>query len=939
MLEREREIARLERAIDQAAAGRGSLVLVEGAAGIGKTRLLATVAALAGERELLVRHARAGEFEREMPFGVVRTLLEPVLERCSDQERERLVAGSAALALSALGRVHPQRANPPGDPFAPVHGLYWLLANVADERPVLLSVDDAQWADPQTLRFLEYLARRLDDLAVLVVVAVRSGEPREPAELTPLRLAAEPIRPRPLSGDAVRDMIATGLGKEPSPAFVAACSHATAGNPFLVAEVVRGLRADGVDPVDAAAPALTEFGPDHVARYVLARLGRFGPDAVALARAIAVLGGSPQLRHAATLANLVDDDARELCDRLRDAEILAPGLPIDFVHPLVRQAIYHDLADGERSELHRRSAEILSSTGVAARELAPHLVACAPNGDQWVVGKLAEAALDGVSAGAFDGAQAYLERALAEGPEDEEPLVYGLGRCMLQTDPVGAARLHRELAGRARDEGLRRRAFRDAALGYFVAGDWSEAARCHEELLEILPESERESRLVAEADLYLCSLVVRDIEAPSRRIRTVAGGLSGSTPGECLARLAMAVDLFMEGAPREQVRALAHPPAPAAWDVRTVVALGSTRLFARQGDWAEARRRVVRGRETARELGLIVNQSYYSSLLSDTERLSGRLGEAEAEARTALEIAGSVVAFLNPGREARLNLIAALLARGEVEEAERLADGEDLSAGIADTPLSPWPLEVRASLRLARQDLEGAVADLLAFGEGAERLRFHNPALVPWRQEAVPALAALGRGAEAQRVVAVAEERARRFGAPHVIGTVLRAKALASPRGVQVAILEDAVRWLEMEGPPHELARTLADLGGALRRSGSRSEARGPLRRAVQLAQACGAGGIERRAREELVAAGARPRRAMATGRDSLTATEQRIASLAAAGMSNPQIAQSLFVTRKNVENHLGRIYAKLGIRSRTELPAALGDPPDPAAKLWGGSH
>ena len=521
-------------------------------------------------------------------------------------------------------------------------------------------------------------------------------------------------------------------------------------------------------------------------------------------------------------------------------------------------------------------------------------MACVPNGDQWVVAKLGEAAWEALRAAAYDGAQAYLKRALVEPPEEELPILYALGRCMLQTDPARASETLSDVAERTSDDVIRRRSLRDAAAGYVVAGDWSASARSHARLIDILPEREREQRLVAEAELFFVTMggIGRD-EATSQRIRSVASGLTGVTAGECVARQALAFDRFMAGAPVEEVEELATSFPPAVWEVRTVVALSMSRLLARTGRWEDATRVISRAAELARELGLVMNQSYYASIRSEVDRLAGRLADAEVEARTGLEIAdGAAATFLNPGREAMLNLLAALLARGHVDEAERLASGLDLSAGMTETPLTPFPLEVRGYLRLALGRLEAGVDDLLQLGEGGERMRWFNPALCPWRQEVAPPLAALGRATEAEELITVAEQRALAFGAAHVIGTVLRARALIEPRKRQIETLKDSVSALEAYGPPHELARSLLELGAALRRDARRSDARIPLRRALDLAHRCGAGELERRAHEELAAAGARPRRPLLSGPAALTATERRIAAMAARGMSNPQIAQ-----------------------------------------------
>jgi DNA-binding CsgD family transcriptional regulator len=241
--------------------------------------------------------------------------------------------------------------------------------------------------------------------------------------------------------------------------------------------------------------------------------------------------------------------------------------------------------------------------------------------------------------------------------------------------------------------------------------------------------------------------------------------------------------------------------------------------------------------------------------------------------------------------------------------------------------MSPVPLEIRGTLRLARGELESGAADLIAVGEDLEAMRLLNPAAVPWRQEVVPALAALDRPAEARRIVAEGERHARAFGAPHVIGAMLRARSAIEPKRRGIETLRESVAILESSGPPHELARTDLELGAALRRDGQRSDSRGPLREALERAHACGAGGLADRAREELAAAGSRPRSIFRTGVASLTASELRTAKLAAAGLGNVEIAQRLFVTRKTVEKHLSNAYSKLEISSRGELSAALGTP------------
>ena len=183
-------------------------------------------------------------------------------------------------------------------------------------------------------------------------------------------------------------MITAELGDTPSGEFSAACTEATGGNPFLLSEALRSLRGESIAPDAPGAAALGSVGSEPVTRSILARLTGSGPRPLrsrgrsrfsAAPRSSATPAGSPAS---------VRTDGRDLCGRLREAEILAPGQPIDFVHPLIRNAVYLELAEEERSEAHRRAAELIGATGGDARALAPHLLACAPNGDEWVVDRL-----------------------------------------------------------------------------------------------------------------------------------------------------------------------------------------------------------------------------------------------------------------------------------------------------------------------------------------------------------------------------------------------------------------------------------------------------------------------------------------------------------------------------------------------------------------------
>jgi DNA-binding CsgD family transcriptional regulator len=301
----------------------------------------------------------------------------------------------------------------------------------------------------------------------------------------------------------------------------------------------------------------------------------------------------------------------------------------------------------------------------------------------------------------------------------------------------------------------------------------------------------------------------------------------------------------------------------------------------------------------------------------------GRVGEAEADARLVL---GADPTQAPPAWAAlaTATLAQALLEQGRLEQAEReLAGGRPggESAGMLTYSDVLW---VRGRLRLAQARPEEALGDLLAAGRLLGELHAPNPAYAAWRSDAALALLALERRDEGRRLVAEELELARAFGGPRAVGVALRGLGLVEGGEAGLGLLREAVSVLAGSQAPLERARALTDLGAAVRRHGRRSDSRDPLRTALDLAHGCGATALAERARTELLASGARPRRVVLSGVEALTPSERRVAQMAAAGMRNREIAQALFVTLRTVEVHLTHSYQKLDIGSRDELPAAL---------------
>jgi ATP/maltotriose-dependent transcriptional regulator MalT len=298
----------------------------------------------------------------------------------------------------------------------------------------------------------------------------------------------------------------------------------------------------------------------------------------------------------------------------------------------------------------------------------------------------------------------------------------------------------------------------------------------------------------------------------------------------------------------------------------------------------------------------------------------GLLAEAEADARASLEAVDAE--GIHVARYwATAFLVDVLVERGDVAEAAALLDPLPISGHPAGAYFLHAARESRARLRLAQGRAAEAADDLLALGRDLEAIGIGNPSIAPWRSLAATALLRVGRGEQARALADEEVALARRWGASRALGIALRVQGLAA---ADVDRLAEAAAVLEGSPARLEHARTLAELGAAMRRAGRRVDAREPLRAALELAQACGAAALAETARTELVASGAKPRREALSGAESLTPSERRVATLAVEGMTNRDIAQRLFVTPKTVEVHLSSAYRKLGIGSRTQLATAL---------------
>ena len=933
LLEREAEVERLDRAIAAAVAEAGSVVAIEGEAGIGKTSLLAHATAAAARAGLRVLTARGGELERSFAYGVVRQLFETELAAADGADRERWLAGAAALAAPVLTASAAAGGSGP-DPSSVQHGLYWLAANLACERPLLVAIDDAHWADDASIAFLSYLARRVDELAIVVVYASRMGEGAsdELPAVTQPELTDEVLRPAALSPPAAAELVRWHLARPGGEQFAGACHAATNGNPFLLRELLRALEADGIDPDDASAGRVAQIAPKAIARATLGRLRRLGAAARELAFAVAVLGRSAELRHSAALAGLDGDAAAQTADALTAAAILRDARPLEFIHPIVRTTIYNEIAPGARALRHKRAARLLADEGADAAQVAPHLLAAEPAGDPWVVERLRVAARDVLQRGAPEAACAYLERALAEPPPpaDRLDVLLALGSAELHVArPTAVAHL-REVVEDATDAQMRFEATQELVWALAFVDRVQEGVAVGHTVLDDVPAEETELRLrlsgwlVATAQ-FAPQIAKRELDG----LAHYAGTLTGATVGErqILALLAFAaahrgdsvdetVELARLALAGDRLLREHRPGAPAP-------ALGVWALVYAD-ELAEAERCFDVVIEEARRAGWRTGFGTAMGCRCQVLVRQGRLAEAEAEVTEMLS-AGQLNAM------ARAMLLAALMhtmvERSDPRDSDAFLREHGLDGDLWDTAMAGMLLLSRGQLRLAAGDARAALADFEQLARRDALSGLDTPAM-PSR--ACRALAHLQLGErDAARALAAEElARARRWKTPSALALALRSAALVEDGYWRVELLRDSIKAAG-ESAPYERALSLTELGAALRRAGHPGGARDTLRQALDLADRCGARRLAARAHDALVATGARPRRAALSGPDALTPSERRVAQLAADGLTNREIAQALFVTIRTVEGHLTQTYSKLDVASREQLAAALAPPGD----------
>ncbi|MFE2883739.1 ATP-binding protein [Streptomyces sp. NPDC059272] len=953
LFERESELAAVDEALgeltglrtDGAEPGdraRGALLAFAGRAGIGKTTLLTEVRRRAAAQGCTVLSARGGDQEQRVAFHVARQLLQPQFAGSADADLRAALGSWYDIVGPALGLCAPTQGSPP-DQQGLRDGLDWVLTHLAVKRaPMVLVLDDAHWADPESLGWLAAFAPRAEQLPLLVVVAYRPDELPDHAESfrgLPGRAGARPLDLEPLSVEAVTDLVREMLGEHADDAFCHECWAVTAGNPFEAVELTAKIHDRGLTPTEAGAHQLRDLAAAVKGSGLITRLERLGTSTVRFAWACAVLGTETHPMLAAAVAGLGHEEAADAADALRGARILT-GTPtasgrLEFVHPLIATAVYRAIPAGVRVALHGQAAWCVINEGQGPSAAARHLMETHPDGDNWVVQQLRAAAGETLRAGAPDTARTYLARALREPPpfDDRAAVLYELGSASLLTEPATTVNhLRAALEEPISDAGLRQNIVYRLSQVLAHSDRLAEASETLAREIGVADDARVKLRMLSEQFMWDAFRADEpDHPSRSRRLTKLADRLKGRDLTERYIIGLRTWDAVLRGEPahvalhhaeRALSGGLGWAEADRGFEVPVLVALAYM-YCDRPGRAEELFATGIADFEQQGWRGAHLSFGY--TLLGYLRYRRGRLAEAEDFARAGLRLAervgpGTPVYWYGTGI-----LIEVLLARGRVEEATRLAGDHDFAEPFPAAVVFPDAQTVYGELLLARGLAKEAAAELASAGRRLDPRGIRNPAWCPWQLH----LARAERHDTPERAVVTAHEavaRARQFGTPSAIGQALRVAAEVSSGSARVKLLEESVTHLERSPAAYELACALVALGTELRRTGRSREAGDHLYRGLGEAVQCGADGLADAARAELAAAGLRPRRLHSTETDTLTTQERTAATLAAEGHTDAEIAVELHTDEQTAVRLLSAAYRKLGT-DHTGLETALINP------------
>ncbi|MFF9125467.1 ATP-binding protein [Streptomyces sp. NPDC014889] len=919
LLERGVELAAVRQALRAAAGGRSSFMVLAGPLGIGRSALLHELPRCAGEDIVHVLRASAAPTEQGLAHGVVRQLFDSLLTTASGPDRERLLAGAGA-ARQVLGDdVAPDSDASDG---TVLRDLRALLATLSATAPLLVLVDDLQWADSWSLRWLARLAPRLDGLRLLLVCSLRDGDPgsRDPLVQEVVSASARILRPAPLSPAATGELVRTHLGEPADEDFVHACHDLSRGRPLFLRSVLSEAALTGCPPAAASIGLLPTIHPAQLRDRLLNCLLLQPPPVRDTAAAIATLAGHEDPALLGRIAGLDDVDLTTALRVLRELGLTTEEDDTRFVHPSVREAVECSLSATERQRRQEAAAGVLYDSGLPAEQVADQLMAIPTPRYAWAVPVLRSAADSARRKGRPESAARYLRRALLEAVEQDRTraqLLVELASVELSFDPP-AAESHVAQALPLLPT-VRDRAAAVLRLSPSVTSPMTPSAaallrRAADDLLDPYAGDDfgGEEALSLEARLRYTGLddYAQLADAVSR-LRVLDPPVRSRGGRELLAVLLHATTLNADGEASEVVR---QARAVLDWEPATTSGGGSVMqlvMFSLVGadalqaaeSWLNAAERGGPGDDGGADAVTHARRALFHIA-------RGRLPQAREQAERIVELAGTI------GEESRCFVYGVLGALALSARDAQL--GSRIVGDAADRSLPPIPAALLSLLRMAEQAQEGdadtALETAMECGRQLECAGWRNPVLFPWRPWAVSLSHQLGDHHLARTLAAEEYARAKEWGAPVAIGRALRLRARTDGADERVDLLREAVGTLRDSVNELELFMAVRDLGRLL---GDGAEARESLREAGELAESCGVPWLP-----GPVTAEGRPLAPAA--RTALTRTESRVASLVVSGLTNQEIAAELQVSARAVEKHLTNSYRKLGITGRRELAAVL---------------
>ena len=916
--------------VGRAAGGRLAVVLMEGEPGIGKSRLLAEALEDARSAGMQVALGRAEELERTRPFGVITRTL-----GCAGSPAEPRRAGIAELLATGGGTATATVSSDPGLQFRAVDALIDLVEDLALEQPLVVGVDDLQWADPSSLLTLGTMGRRLAYAPVALIGCFRPAPASAELErvVDSLREAgARRLTLRPLAEDAVARLVADAIGSEPGPELLAGAAGA-AGNPLFVTELVAAMAEEGTLRVAGGRADVAEMTLPPTLRLTILRRISFLPGGTLQAlQAASILGSAFSLTE---LSVVTGRPAAELSVALmvavRAGVLEDDGARLRFRHDLIRDAAYEDLPESVRRGLHREAGQRLAASGAPARQVAGQMARGAAPGDAEAITWLASAAREAAPSSPDVAADLLGQAAELTSRQDpgRDRLLAELAGTQIWTSLADAEATCRAVLGRGHDpaaEGPARFVLGHALIGQGRTGEGlAELERTQQSPGLTGPERARAQAWAAMARLSLGDLTGAASAAEDARSAAAGDPLATSMAMLTLADVAewsghlRAALEIIDGAVRFA------DESPARLGHRYPLHAARGHILMELDRFAEARQTLEAGRRAGEELGVRWHLNEFHDILALGCYLTGEWDDALAELEAGAELAGQTgeafTFILGQSVQALIEFHRNDL-RGAAETTET-AVGQ-----LADTGpryRTHWAMWARALQLEAGGQTGAALAALSEVWQHCAHggLALEYPVIGP---DLVRLTLAAGDRDRALDVVGEVEEVAARNDVAWLRGTALRCRGLAfdDPEALLAAV------DVYTAGPrPLELALTCEEAAAAVTRRGQRDRACGLLEQAAASCERLGAARDLARVDAALRSLGVRHRRQGTRGRPasgwrSLTATELTVANLVAEGLSNPRIGERLYVSRRTVQTHLAHIFAKLNLSSRAELAAEV---------------